>query len=754
MARTRGQKALDEAGNAEIGGTSVNDAPGPAELGGTSAQETCRREPQRKKARVTSEVGQSIFSNRGRSERGRKDLSLLPELPLDILLQIFLLLDPEDLLQVMVANKVFYRTLARPPLNIVWKLKREEYNAPEPAPGFTEARWMAFLFNSECCVCGALHSGVEFFLLKRICRDCRKNHYLTREDFGRNFPDSDIALLDFVPCTYYGAQSEMWGGNEPYYWEHDARETETAWKSLQQDISSKKRGAPKRLEAFKKERREFIDKIEEAADSSNEWASYLREERVETIIRRFVSLGYFQEDVRPQIENSRHFIILHGSANISDRVFETLKQKYEILIIKRRDERLRRLKIKATYTRCNILAKAWHSWLSLSTAPTSETLTYPRTHDLFHLPEVKAILDLDPSISVTTEDFQPIADDFPNIISRFIAKRTQDLTKQLPRSNYKKDSKPHPLKLATSVFCKPTDLSPKRQHGYPGEQGEVLIGWDMLSTCHFSASENDKDVLLSSRLPVYSDILSQHARMLVEDVCGFDPYTTTAKQMDAHDERFYCELCQESNDLTRFFGGHWEIESFTWRSALTHAWWHIFGEDGDEDEESLVPFDTLDAWDPELRERVRAKESIKSMAMLEALPVWYCNHCREDLFNDPFLNGHEDPSELYGQSGDLPLILKHLKKHHKIREPKERVDYLFNQMCRSYREQRVTMAVEEGETADEEEESGEEWDSDDDEEEEDVRDDEDEDDENGEDEDDNDVASFDNDACEESDGDD
>ncbi|KAF6743368.1 hypothetical protein DFP72DRAFT_933426 [Ephemerocybe angulata] len=560
MARTRGQKALDEAGNAELGATSVNDAPGSVKLGGASTHETYRREPQRKRTRITNEAGKSIFSNRGRSERGRKDLSLLPELPLDILLQIFLLLDPEDLLQVMVANKDFYRTLVRPPLNIVWKLKREEYNAPEPAPGFTEAKWMAFLFNSECCVCGALYSGVEFFLLKRICRGCRKEHYLSREDFGRNFPDSDIALLDFVPCSYYGTQSEIWGGNEPYYWEHDVQETETAWKSLQKGISSKKRGAPKRLEAFKKERREFIDKIKKAADSSNEWASYLREERVETL--RTAGTASFSTDL--QISQTEVRIPL-----IISPVFETLKEKYEKSIVKGRDERLRRLKIKATYTRCNILAKAWHSWLSLSTAPTSETLTYPRTHDLFHLPEVKAILDLDPSIPVTTKDFQPIIDDFPNIISRFIAKRTEDLTKQLPRSNYKKDSSPHPLKLATSVFCKPSNLSPKREYGYgQGEQGEVHIGWDMLSTCHFSASENKKDVLLSSRLPGYSDILSQHARMLVEDVCGFDPYTTTAKQMDAHDERFYCELCQESNDLTRFFGGPWEIESFTWRSAV------------------------------------------------------------------------------------------------------------------------------------------------------------------------------------------
>ena len=69
------------------------------------------------------------------------------------LFQVLLLLEPKDLITMARASKTFRRALINEDMDKnVWKHKRQEFGAPDPPPGFSEAKWVAFLFSSFCYV--------------------------------------------------------------------------------------------------------------------------------------------------------------------------------------------------------------------------------------------------------------------------------------------------------------------------------------------------------------------------------------------------------------------------------------------------------------------------------------------------------------------------------------------------------------------------------------------------------------------------
>lgn len=56
------------------------------------------------------------------------------------------------------ASKDFRKALVNETMNrVIWKVKREESGAPAPPSDFSEAKWVAFLFNSFCFVSSFVH---------------------------------------------------------------------------------------------------------------------------------------------------------------------------------------------------------------------------------------------------------------------------------------------------------------------------------------------------------------------------------------------------------------------------------------------------------------------------------------------------------------------------------------------------------------------------------------------------------------------
>ena len=109
-------------------------------------------------------------------------------------------IDAKALLNLARTNKDTRRALINETMDkAVWKGAREDCGAIEPPPGWSEAKWVCFLFTSFCFVCtfpflhgspfgtdpttpqplspqscGKANATTDFFILKRLCNPCKK----------------------------------------------------------------------------------------------------------------------------------------------------------------------------------------------------------------------------------------------------------------------------------------------------------------------------------------------------------------------------------------------------------------------------------------------------------------------------------------------------------------------------------------------------------------------------------------------------
>ncbi|KAH9942448.1 uncharacterized protein BXZ73DRAFT_74704 [Epithele typhae] len=91
-----------------------------------------------------------------RGVRGRRGgLKDMPNMPLDILFEIFSVLHPKDLLHLSRASKAFRRLLLAPSTVPCWKEARSrQENLPAPPPHMSEPAWASLLFSNHCHGCG------------------------------------------------------------------------------------------------------------------------------------------------------------------------------------------------------------------------------------------------------------------------------------------------------------------------------------------------------------------------------------------------------------------------------------------------------------------------------------------------------------------------------------------------------------------------------------------------------------------------
>ena len=114
-------------------------------------------------------------------------MELLPGMPIDILLEIFMFLDPETLSSIHRTNKRFCHLLQSSDFAPVWREACAQYD-PEipPAPkGWTLVRWAGLLFGERCC---QVSWGVR----------CKRAPELTTTQICLDSVDEDVISLAFL----------------------------------------------------------------------------------------------------------------------------------------------------------------------------------------------------------------------------------------------------------------------------------------------------------------------------------------------------------------------------------------------------------------------------------------------------------------------------------------------------------------------------------------------------------------------------
>ncbi|KAJ3502783.1 hypothetical protein NMY22_g18469 [Coprinellus aureogranulatus] len=218
---------------------------------------------------------------------------------------------------------------------------------------------------------------------------------------------------------------------------------------------------------------------------------------------------------------------------------------------------------------------------------------------------------------------------------------------------------PHPLQLATSTFRIGEIFECGEEWWNKFKVGDVIVGWGALSICHY-VRRNTSEPLRC----IFDPWLSIVCAGIVQ-ACGLNPYTACVEHMDQVDERFVCE-CQFAAALRDRSADHiWTIETYTWRTALTHA----LVEHKDDPTANTVSFFPVEQLKPGFRVEVDACE--RSNLNEDPLYVWRCNHC--------FPNMNHTLS-----CGLMPFepMQQHLKNRHRIDQPIVEKDYFLDEAQR------------------------------------------------------------------------
>ncbi|KAI9062769.1 hypothetical protein FKP32DRAFT_831400 [Trametes sanguinea] len=155
---------------------------------------TTKGEPSQTQAAETSKRRQNGARPTGRVVRGRRgSLKDLPEMPIDVLNEIFSYLHPQDLLSLSQTSKVLRNFLLNPCSLRIWRDARERAEESPPLPPFlSEPAYPHLLYSPYCHGCGkAIVRTVIWIWFKRYCKKCLKEHGNIRETTLREFFHED-----------------------------------------------------------------------------------------------------------------------------------------------------------------------------------------------------------------------------------------------------------------------------------------------------------------------------------------------------------------------------------------------------------------------------------------------------------------------------------------------------------------------------------------------------------------------------------
>ncbi|ESK91136.1 hypothetical protein Moror_9539 [Moniliophthora roreri MCA 2997] len=247
---------------------------------------------------------------RTRPDENTGKLSLLIDMPLDILFVICSFLSPKTLFSLLDVSNAFRELLTASNAATIWIGLRKSYNAPEPASfidGSGEFVWAQVLFDEsgkECGECGNRNKTskhLDFMQCKRICNGCVMRGGVTKGSFKRKFRGQDESVLESVP-PFPAVQLEG-GGNREIYRNAEITKVisglsacgnEASMATYKLERLKELERAKVRQRAFHAWRQKYHDQLQQ---DRREEERFLCKQRLRDIKQRILDLGYPEEDL-------------------------------------------------------------------------------------------------------------------------------------------------------------------------------------------------------------------------------------------------------------------------------------------------------------------------------------------------------------------------------------------------------------------------------------------------------------------------
>ncbi|KZV61544.1 hypothetical protein PENSPDRAFT_643255 [Peniophora sp. CONT] len=597
-------------------------------------------------------------------KRGR--LNALPEMPLDILEEIFSLLDPGDLIRIARTTKAFRRLLlAGNQFSNLWRASWSRMEGYPTCPeDFSLLKWLQLLFGGPYCqVCAAPSVQRIFFSVRaRMCKNCLRNTLIPVVSDCVEYIHHHH-LQSYIPIVKEG--------RDIYAYEEDM-------KSLESKISSALEGVDydaryKTIAAVTESLRDAFTPRLKHLRQCEDWQMRMidehrddlgerRQKRRNDIQKRLKDLDYTNSDAY-RIWKMKD---VNVSKPLTDRAWNTLLPTLLPTLNQERDRRLERERRARRDSRVAAVEKGFVDLLRSGVV---------KARDIPYLPRATACIQFGSIPSLLDEDEDEISEDWRqrlDVALRDALSLMQDAFKkhQLEFASYIQEYAvdasecSHILSLSTSVVVV------KERYG----SGSVGFGLEAaalsaVQPSYYSAGAPYCDSRLPNLINPNPESLLKAVRMIL-GLLELEE-TTTILELDILDPAFACMTCPTKHDPHyhyadgRFYELHYR-QVMSWRDVVHHI--HDSHDKSADDlqlhlltegERALVGAEgTIVALKRE-RYRVTGRATI-----------FACCHCV-----DAFIPNRVGDTYRYMSMDDVHL---HVKQSHGIEAPAEGVDFFHN----------------------------------------------------------------------------
>ncbi|KAG1888676.1 hypothetical protein F4604DRAFT_2024303 [Suillus subluteus] len=507
--------------------------------------ETHKKQPAKKRARAAKALDTGMALATKGSGRRKKTLSLIVTMPIDILLEIFGLLEPVDLLYLLRTSKAFRKVLLSNSAVSVWKAARvNRGGVPDCMPGMSEVTWANLLFGgSQCYVCGTKGiMRIDFGIRRRVCTSCLKKNLVYKPNFSSKFPDLDPIIMDLIPFTNTGGWAHGHASGSKFFWSDDVLKMAAQLGMCQKDVHMFKPGAKKRLEDFKQSRKRYVDSVVDHAAVCNAWVDgdrkhhllavdELRSQNKELIKARLVQLGHDANDVTRMFRH-REYAMDKG---LSDARWKRLLPRIERNLSELKEKWRLEEQENASFYRKMHLLEMYGNYVGQLRTLVPPSKSFLKLYDVagiyqqyIHQTKLALTQLLRPSTGVSQDTLAP-----------------QNQGIDAPDETL--------LQLATSIFqCVPSRPFP-------------LITWDKVQYHECSSRHYAGSMATAACTFSISQSGITAARSLISLV-GLDAKITTATTMDQLLCHFFCSNCPPKLEN----GGSYRM-AMDWRRSVIHC---------------------------------------------------------------------------------------------------------------------------------------------------------------------------------------
>ncbi|KZT74586.1 hypothetical protein DAEQUDRAFT_682638 [Daedalea quercina L-15889] len=496
--------------------------------------------------------------------------------PTDIIQEILQYLHPRDLLSLSWVSKSFHAFLMKRSSASIWKRSLESVHDLPPCPDkLIEPAWAALLFSPHCTSCGSTGSTVEdpyWAFYARFCMRCSDACLVSDSRWDRPF-EIEPDIRSEIPTNMFNLSSRHSFLSSTYLKSEVDELVENYKKMLEA-------GDEEELARFIGRQILRVRKIEKHAKLCYQWAKnyarlqeaerkQLQEERFNDIISRLRLLGWGPE--LSFLEREKYWALWQHKQvcvpkKLTDDAWEEMREEVTDIM----------QKIRGAHPHLHITEKL-HGRLGALTCALKVLVQCPEIQaarmtvgDIALMPEVRDIMSSPEDVKVEESDLTVLQGQMGDMITRWQSRvhdYLRSLLAQAEGTNGDGDvpSGVDPLDLATTMFrcrlchCNWEVFYPNILHHQclRGRHTDLpksdVYGTYILGNIDWRSLSRTSKYPYQIQGSVVAHTPSEKARELIR-LCGKDPKTVTAKEMDAMDVRFV----QDAGNI------------MTWRAAMLH----------------------------------------------------------------------------------------------------------------------------------------------------------------------------------------